>query len=426
MLPDLCGTLLRSRLNPFLITADVEKAFHQIRLQEDQRDATRFLWLENPNKPPTKENIRILRFTRIPFGINASPFLLNISIKYGLERDSSNRLREEILANTYVDNVLISAKSTYECIMKQRECKDTFRSMGMNLREFMSNNGEVMRIIPVKDRMTQKSTTVKLLGLRWNPQNDTTTTVVRVGSEEVRTKRTALKAFASTFDPLGFLPPLFVKIRILVQDLWKTGNSWDDPLDEITLNRWSDLVQEIDHFVGNVPRFVGHATEPNYNLVVSSDATTKVYATVAYLVCSPLSGKPTSHIIMSKSKLASPDPTTIPRMELLACYLAAKMTRFLRSELKIHLYSINFLSDSQIALYWIHSQKPLKSFVENRVKYIRNALDSFTSTKTASRFFYVNTDANLADYATRGLTANELSTSSWWSGPSFICSPPSD
>ncbi|KAL6739746.1 hypothetical protein Aduo_013165 [Ancylostoma duodenale] len=44
MSPDLCGTLLRSRLNPFLITADVEKAFHQIRLQEDQRDATRFLW----------------------------------------------------------------------------------------------------------------------------------------------------------------------------------------------------------------------------------------------------------------------------------------------------------------------------------------------------------------------------------------------
>ncbi|KIH42722.1 hypothetical protein ANCDUO_27289 [Ancylostoma duodenale] len=144
MLPDLCGTLLRSRLNPFLITADVEKAFHQIRLQEDQRDATRFLWLKNPNKPPTKENIRILRFTRIPFGINASPFLLNISIKYALERDSSNRLREEILANTYVDNVLIGAKSTDECIMKQRECKDTFpqRIHVQQRRSYANNLGQ--------------------------------------------------------------------------------------------------------------------------------------------------------------------------------------------------------------------------------------------------------------------------------------------
>ncbi|KAL6726801.1 hypothetical protein Aduo_008734 [Ancylostoma duodenale] len=64
MLPDLCGTLLRARLTMYLIIA-----FHQIGLQEDQRDATRFLWLKDPFKPPSKDNLRILHFTRVPFGI---------------------------------------------------------------------------------------------------------------------------------------------------------------------------------------------------------------------------------------------------------------------------------------------------------------------------------------------------------------------
>ncbi|KIH65364.1 hypothetical protein ANCDUO_04313 [Ancylostoma duodenale] len=42
ILPNLCGLLLRARTFPFLLIADVEKAFHQIRLQVNQRDATRF------------------------------------------------------------------------------------------------------------------------------------------------------------------------------------------------------------------------------------------------------------------------------------------------------------------------------------------------------------------------------------------------
>ncbi|KIH69489.1 integrase core domain protein [Ancylostoma duodenale] len=425
MLPDLGGTLLRARLNPYLMTADVEKAFHQIRLQEDQRDATRFLWLKDTTKPPTKDNIRTLRFTRIPFGVDASPFLLNMSIKYALERDRANRLREEILANTYVDNVLIGAKSSDKCIRKQLQCKETFSRMGMNLSEFMTNNNKVTRAIPVKDSMAQKAHTVKLLGVRWNPQTDAVHIAVRMGSTAATTKRTALKAFASTFDPLGLLTPLFVKLKIFIQDLWQIGLSWDDTLDESSVKKWASLVQELIHLVGKVPRFVGATPDTSNDLVIFSDASKRAYAAVAYLICKPSHSKPTSHLIMSKSKLAPLEATTVPRMELLACYLTAKLARFLRSELSLNIYSINFLSDSQIALYWIHSKRPLKSFVESRVKYIRNVIETFNLSKIQSKFHYVTTEANPADCASRGLTTNEIENHMWWSGPQFICDPPS-
>ena len=43
MLHNLCGMLMRFRLHPVALVADIEKAFLQIGLQNDQRDVTRFL-----------------------------------------------------------------------------------------------------------------------------------------------------------------------------------------------------------------------------------------------------------------------------------------------------------------------------------------------------------------------------------------------
>ncbi|VDP29126.1 unnamed protein product [Heligmosomoides polygyrus] len=72
--------------------------------QKPQRDATRFLWLKDTNSPPSASNLRIFRFTRIPFGVNASPFMLAASMQLYLRRNST-QLSKEVERNTYVDNV---------------------------------------------------------------------------------------------------------------------------------------------------------------------------------------------------------------------------------------------------------------------------------------------------------------------------------
>ena len=41
---DLFGTLIRFRLHNVAVVADIEKAFLNIKIQEDDRDALRFLW----------------------------------------------------------------------------------------------------------------------------------------------------------------------------------------------------------------------------------------------------------------------------------------------------------------------------------------------------------------------------------------------
>ncbi|CAJ0604869.1 unnamed protein product [Cylicocyclus nassatus] len=172
-----------------------------------------------------------------------------------------------------------------------------------------------------------------------------------------------------------------------------------------------------------MPRFIGYTEEDTYDLIVCSDASKRVYAMTAYIVTRPHNGKPQSSLLFAKAKLALPGAITIPRMELLACHMAAKTVQFLRSQLKVRFLSIRFLTDSQIVLYWIQSHKPLKTYAINRAKYIRRVLDELKADEIATGFYYLATETNPADCATRALTASELQQHIWWTGPSFFTTP---
>ena len=102
ILEDLCGLLMRFRLNKVALIADVEKAFLQVGLQPDDRDVTRFFWLKDVTKPTLENNVQILRFTRVPFGMISSPFLLAATIKYHLNT-AETPVTKKISNNMYVD-----------------------------------------------------------------------------------------------------------------------------------------------------------------------------------------------------------------------------------------------------------------------------------------------------------------------------------
>jgi len=69
--------ILILRAFPRVLIAGLEKAFCQFSLSKDDCDASCFLWVDYINKDCPEMCVQ--RFTRVVFGISASPFLLNAS-----------------------------------------------------------------------------------------------------------------------------------------------------------------------------------------------------------------------------------------------------------------------------------------------------------------------------------------------------------
>ena len=151
MLNDLCGLLMRFRLHQIAIVADTEKAFLQIGLHPNQRDVTRFLWLKDSDQSRVESgNIQEYRFCRVPFGLISSPFLLGATIESHLESYESE-VATKLKNDINVDNVITGADSVESAIQVYREAKSIFKEASMNLREWISSNAEVNKVIDSVD-----------------------------------------------------------------------------------------------------------------------------------------------------------------------------------------------------------------------------------------------------------------------------------
>ena len=95
------------------IIADIERAFLQITLQPKKRDITRFLWLKDIKEPVSPNNSITYQFTRIPFGIISSPFLLGATIKHHLT-PKYNQPDRHLNDDFYVNNLIITGADNME------------------------------------------------------------------------------------------------------------------------------------------------------------------------------------------------------------------------------------------------------------------------------------------------------------------------
>ena len=125
-------------------------------------------------------------------------------------------------------------------------------------------------------------------------------------------------------------------------------------------------------------------------------------------------------LVIAKAKLAPLKTVTLPRLDLLACILSARLLTFvhdaLRLEKSLHYYC---WSDSMVALSWM-ADPSRWTFVANRVVEIH----TLTS---PDRWFHCSGVQNPADLLTCGVTAEELIFSKvWLQGPKFLVERRSD
>jgi hypothetical protein len=289
-----------------------------------------------------------------------------------------------------------------------------FADAGMNLQEWGSNSGELMALIPEKDRAKGKEMSV--LGLKWSSSVGDTLRVVGSKWEErsdAKTKREVMKAVASIFDPMGFFQPAVLPAKCFLQRLWEKGQSWDDQLDADLLTSWKKIHADVSLiFAHKIPRFLGCSSLEDAQIVIFTDASSKAYCAVGYLRFR-VHNSWEARLVFAKGRLApKAKSVTIPRLELMGVTIGAVMAKFIRSAIKVDL-PVHLFTDSVTVLHWLKSVRPLKRFVANRIKGIKDLADV--------EFHYVGTSENPADKGTRGLTACELVVDDlWWNGPSWL------
>ena len=410
-LQNLCGMLLRFRINRIALLADIEKAFLQVALQEQDRDVTRFLWLREPLKPPSKENTIMLRFCRVPFGVISSPFLLAATIKHHLS-SSRSQYADLILRDIYVDNIVTGVNSLKEAKSFYRAAKSLFRGAHMNLREWFSNSPDFDGFVEDLDKPRKDA--VKVLGVVWDRRTDGLT----INEPDLRfirecvSKRQVMQAVGMLYDPVGWFSPTVLQAKCLLQKLWSTNLSWDSELSDHEKTQWRDLAKDLQGISQIViPRYVHHSVDSDCFLACFCDASKLAYGTAVYLV-----SHHESHLLFSKTRVAPRKQLSIPRLELLAVVIGTRAIQYVGKELHIPITAKYVWTDSLCVLRWLASSRNLTTFVANRVKELRSHNDL--------TFRYVRTQDNPADIASRGSTTSELRNSQlWWHGPRWLLDP---
>ena len=132
--PLLWDILIRARMSTHLLLADLQKAFLQVRLKEDDRDAFRFLFDINGQ-------VEHLRFTRVPFGVEASPFMLGATMQhhFNLQPEEYQNTIESLKENTYVDNLMKTGSDIADLEDFKREATEILEDAKFPVHKWESN-----------------------------------------------------------------------------------------------------------------------------------------------------------------------------------------------------------------------------------------------------------------------------------------------
>ncbi|CAB3983184.1 Hypothetical predicted protein [Paramuricea clavata] len=158
--PLLWDILIRARMTPNLLLADIQKAFLQNGVKETDRDAFRFLF-EIDGK---EEHFR---FARLPIGVEASPFVLGATLGYHLEQQPT-RFEQTVTAlkeNTYVDNIMKTGSDTDDLRKFKEESFSILEDAKFPIHKWESN------IVCLEDKNMPNPS--KILGHVWDKQEDT-------------------------------------------------------------------------------------------------------------------------------------------------------------------------------------------------------------------------------------------------------------
>uniref|UniRef100_A0ABD2X276 Peptidase aspartic putative domain-containing protein n=1 Tax=Trichogramma kaykai TaxID=54128 RepID=A0ABD2X276_9HYME len=417
LLPHIVLVLAHWRRYPVAFVADVSKMYLQARLHPEDWKFQSILWREDP-----KEEMEDYVLTTVTFGSGPSAYLANRTLRQ-LAEDEGNKypLAAPIVrSEMYMDDVLSGAFDVKLALHKQRQLSALLSSGGFTLAKWMTNDEEMLHSFDADSLAKEATLKVGLgfsvLGLVWEPKTDVFRfNVSLTAATSPVTKRKVLSCIAGLFDPSGWIAPVLISLKIFMQSLWLVTKEWDTPLPDSEIERWREFEQDLKDLPSiAIPRWIGFNNDSYVELHGFADASKFAYVAVIY-VRLVSQGEVRVSLLAAKTKVAPIKTLSIPRLELCAAHLLAKLAASVASAEEYVDVPLHLWSDSKTTLHWIHGLPACwPVFVANRCAEIINLAPK-------ASWHYVNTKHNPADVASRGCSVPALREDKlWWLGPEAL------
>ena len=386
--PDLLNclpaVLWRFRQGKIGFTADIREMFHQVCIRKEDQDSQRFLW--RGKKRNIEPDVYIMQV--MTFGATCSPATAIYVKDRNAEvyKSAFPEVYEATKRNFYMDDYLGYHQDEKAAIHQVKNMIEVHARGGFHLCNWISNSLAVMNTIPPDMRakdwkdlgVDSNLPSERVLGMWWNPEVDSFTFKLNfhkvnpqiLDGSQIPTKREVLKIMMSVFDPIGFAAPIIIKARILFQKIWRSGTNWDERISSDLYDYWTLWLKQLSTLsLVNVPRCysldLNHAWSTE--LHVFCDASEEAFACAAYFRINTYKGNDVA-FVCGRIRVAPLKPLTVPRLELQAAVMGARLAAKIIEEHDVNITRRFFWTDSQTVLQWVRSDARLyKQFVAARI-----------------------------------------------------------
>ncbi|CAG7816402.1 unnamed protein product [Allacma fusca] len=324
---DLHSLLVRWRYWLVPLVADIRQMYLQIKVHPKHHDFLRLVGRESPS-----QHISIYSLSKVTFGTASAPYQA-VRTLHQLAHDHPKdypSAAEVLRRDFYVDDCLTGTNSSTEAIHLNQKLTSITNKVSFSLRKSATSCSTTLTAIPDDMRESSsltldKAETTKSLGLIWNPAADDFRFKISLNPSAPTTKRRILSAISKVFDPLGFLTPVTIRAKILMQKLWQCKIGWDVAPPKDILTAWNLYLEELSGLESiRIPRSVNQPQVTIYELHGFADASERAYGAVVYLRCHTESSFQV-RLLTSKTRVAPLKSLTVPKLELSAAVLLAQL-----------------------------------------------------------------------------------------------------
>ena len=207
---------------------------------------------------PDFSQIVVYRFARVVFGLNASPFLLNATLRHHVNKYeiSDKRFVSKLLDSFYVDDFVGGGAITQESMELCQKTQSRMAEGGFKLRKWLTNDPQVRAKIATETQtgdnqdvvteedisyakssvgMKFRSKGQNMLGYEWDYETDVIAVDLMSVAQRAEglptTKQNTLRLLARVYDPLGLISPVTVSVKAIFQEICRQKCGWEEQLE---------------------------------------------------------------------------------------------------------------------------------------------------------------------------------------------------